>query len=462
MKVNRVLISVILMGFTIIAKSQNVDNISGTVINFENNKPVVEANVYFLSNFKGTTTNSMGYFSIVPLSTQDTLVISCVGYERIIIPITNWVNQDSIVRLKPITYNIDEITISQKNRFNTKRFIKRAIAYFDNNIIKRPYIAYAYWNEKVSFHNKPVCFSDAMGYFCYPGNPGEKPPFPLFSFFHINTRVANQDSIFINVYNQHVEEHNAKLPDKQYVSKYGKRKIERYYFPKSILGYNIRIWERRGPLNPNNYNYFDFKLDTIFHVEDKQLILINFKSANRFWGLLKYDIKCNGTIWINSKNLMIEKIIYTNYDYADFLVAGRKRGIKDTIDKKTEISYTFSNGYIFPKLIKFQSNNYFKNSVLLHFFNYSINPEVLDILSDSDFRSNCVNPFVIYNSSFWETLSDNNPHIEEIKSEKMKSQFVKNSNRLFWKPTSKHNFYLCNNRNTYFNYIKKCKNLIQR
>ena len=102
------IISMFILSTTIIAQ-----NISGYVIDDEN-KPIMAANVYFIScPHKGTISNIDGRFSIPFTNDRDTLLVAFIGYEDQRIPVAELQkNSDNTIVLKVTPMILDEVVIS--------------------------------------------------------------------------------------------------------------------------------------------------------------------------------------------------------------------------------------------------------------------------------------------------------------------------------------------------------------
>lgn len=68
--------------------SLQVKNLKGQIIHAENKKPLSAAHVLNLNTVQGTITNDKGFFEI-PTKTNDTILVSYLGYESIKVKVTN-------------------------------------------------------------------------------------------------------------------------------------------------------------------------------------------------------------------------------------------------------------------------------------------------------------------------------------------------------------------------------------
>jgi len=106
--------AIILLGLLLIAlpeaTAQTCTEIKGIVID-EKQQPLPGANIYLQSNWRiGTSTDSLGSFTLPPINQPDTVVISFVGYKEQFIPITTSTCTLTIVMESLITQT-EEVTV---------------------------------------------------------------------------------------------------------------------------------------------------------------------------------------------------------------------------------------------------------------------------------------------------------------------------------------------------------------
>ena len=106
---NRFLICLFLISFSITAQIKGVvkDSISG--------KPIPYVSVWIQNENIGTTTEENGEFTINSTEKNKNLIFSALGFEKKIIKASKTI----VVNLKPMTYRLDEVVISE-DRLETK------------------------------------------------------------------------------------------------------------------------------------------------------------------------------------------------------------------------------------------------------------------------------------------------------------------------------------------------------
>ncbi|MCK5468722.1 MAG: carboxypeptidase-like regulatory domain-containing protein, partial [Cyclobacteriaceae bacterium] len=91
--------------------AQNLTEISGHIVDDSNNLPLEFVNVYFRGSIEGTVTDTEGNFSLKTFDKFDSLTISIVGYDRLVIPIKYGEKQDVAIGLKKQLVNLDEVIV---------------------------------------------------------------------------------------------------------------------------------------------------------------------------------------------------------------------------------------------------------------------------------------------------------------------------------------------------------------
>lgn len=103
----------------IIFKRKNPDEfyvLSGRIIDNSTSEPIIAANIYIKEKQNGCITDTNGFFSIKLPPSEYTLTFSCIGYEKTVLRVKNYENQQLNIKLTPSQKEIDEVIISgEKN-----------------------------------------------------------------------------------------------------------------------------------------------------------------------------------------------------------------------------------------------------------------------------------------------------------------------------------------------------------
>jgi len=123
------------------------------IIDKTNNSPIPFVNVYVKGLFTGTYTDDSGYFTLrLPVKSQnDTLIISCIGYEICKIKISEI--DTSILFLTQKTNMLQEVAIVSE--YNPQLILEKAYKKRKKNYsYTKPYCAKTYYREYFQINNK--------------------------------------------------------------------------------------------------------------------------------------------------------------------------------------------------------------------------------------------------------------------------------------------------------------------
>ncbi|AUC82696.1 carboxypeptidase-like regulatory domain-containing protein [Lacinutrix sp. Bg11-31] len=137
-----VLLLLVLFFFFLTSFAQEL---KGVVLNENTNEPIIGASVYFDNTSIGTTTNFDGEFVITLKQTINApLVISFVGYERIIYKIENF-ETNKIFKLKEDVNTLSEVVLDSKDEWSREFKLKK---------FKREFLGRSEFAEKCTILNE--------------------------------------------------------------------------------------------------------------------------------------------------------------------------------------------------------------------------------------------------------------------------------------------------------------------
>lgn len=106
-----------LLGFLYSAVGQNI--YSGIVVNNKTKAGIPYATVGLINENKGISADEKGNFSISSTYQNDSLKITCVGYQNAIFSLQNITNKNTIIELKENPANLKEVIIANKLKNDT-------------------------------------------------------------------------------------------------------------------------------------------------------------------------------------------------------------------------------------------------------------------------------------------------------------------------------------------------------
>jgi hypothetical protein len=99
-----------------------VQTVTGTIINDNTKFPLPNVNIININKVRGTTTDERGNFELA-VSVNDTLHISCIGFQSLRIKVTNdWVKtKTTTIKLTEKAYALEEVIVG---RFNLTGYLE--------------------------------------------------------------------------------------------------------------------------------------------------------------------------------------------------------------------------------------------------------------------------------------------------------------------------------------------------
>lgn len=93
---------------------KSVQKVSGIIINDNTHRPIENVNIININKVRGTTTNDKGAFEL-EVAVNDTLHITCIGFQSLRIKVTNdWVkNKSTLIQLTEKAYALEEAKVGQ-------------------------------------------------------------------------------------------------------------------------------------------------------------------------------------------------------------------------------------------------------------------------------------------------------------------------------------------------------------
>jgi CarboxypepD_reg-like domain len=88
--------------------TQNI-NLKGVVLNSQTNQPIIYAVVGLMKENRGVSTDEMGQFELENVNKQDTLLVSCVGFEKQVLSVSEY--KEGKIRLMQVAFQLPVLTV---------------------------------------------------------------------------------------------------------------------------------------------------------------------------------------------------------------------------------------------------------------------------------------------------------------------------------------------------------------
>jgi len=135
--------------------------IRGRVIDKSDRQPLPYSSIYLSRKAIGTVTNNNGQFLLKLPSKYlaDTLVISCIGYKRIMAPVSSFLDEEKDYLLKPDVISIQEVIIRKISPVNLLQSATEAVY---ENYPDKPAILTSFYREIIKKGSRYMMVSEAI------------------------------------------------------------------------------------------------------------------------------------------------------------------------------------------------------------------------------------------------------------------------------------------------------------
>jgi hypothetical protein len=141
--------------------SVSILEIKGRVMDKQTRQPLPFSNISLIGKSIGTVANLQGNF-LLKISTrylQDSLGISCMGYKRLILPVTDYIKSQQDYYLYPDIIPIQEVIIRTTNPV---ALLRSAIEKIPKNYPVHPFLMTSFYREIIRKNSRPVAVSEAI------------------------------------------------------------------------------------------------------------------------------------------------------------------------------------------------------------------------------------------------------------------------------------------------------------
>ena len=126
----------------------NSNVISGKIIDIVTGKGIPNVHIYSAKLGEGTITNTDGNFYLI-VAKKDELHISCIGYKKQIIKLSDNEPKIIIIKLEVLVENLDEIVINAK-AITVNEILDKVFKNFKKNHLVAP-VYYKFYNRLVNY-----------------------------------------------------------------------------------------------------------------------------------------------------------------------------------------------------------------------------------------------------------------------------------------------------------------------
>lgn len=281
--------------------------VHGKVKNAKNGEPLAYVNVSFQGSKIGTTTDSLGSYSLETYYATDTLIVSAVGFQKKKLSVEKDLEQRIDVKMMPKSYGTETVEITpEKDRENPAlKILRRILRYKDvNDREKLKAYEYQVYN-KVQFdlNNitkkmqerkifKPFAFA-----FENIDSSGEKPYLPIFMTESLSRYYYRKDP---EERKEVIQASKVSGVKNQSVSKF----LGDMYQNVNVYDNYINIFEKSfvSPIADFGKSFYDYYLLDSVMLDEHHCFKI------RFMPRRKQELTFDGTMWIDDTTYAIKRI----------------------------------------------------------------------------------------------------------------------------------------------------------
>lgn len=136
-------------------------DLKGKIFDLESNSPISYASISIWKHPIGTISNKDGNFELkVPVENKnDTLVFSCLGYQKYLLPICDFEFEKNNIFLRPVSVKIKEIKVKA---IATMDIVKAMIDKIEDNYPDENYLMTSFYRETMQQDKKYLTVSEAV------------------------------------------------------------------------------------------------------------------------------------------------------------------------------------------------------------------------------------------------------------------------------------------------------------
>ena len=345
-KISILLIISLFISTSFTALSQPI--ISGTIHDAISGEALPYIALSLKKNLLSTVSNENGQFEFtVPATiTDDTLVISSIGFEPQYLSVAS-INSPLNIKLKPNSFELKEVMILP---MPPEHYIKMAMNSIKKNYPRQPFQTEAYYREIFTENDSIISFTEAVFNSYYPHycDTSAKNSHQLLLY----NKADDKKIAFMNKQNKAKKKRKKDKNETSVIdtSKTGPIDIKGAIGgPDAILGLDV-VRGAEDYLDSTKFRYFEYSFAASSTYDNKELMVIDFKSRKR-----NDHVKKNGKIYIDLESNAIVSVDYSGDITLPTMIYPALFVLGVSVDRPTfhkKIDYVKVNKEWYPQRIK--------------------------------------------------------------------------------------------------------------
>ncbi|MGW9684156.1 carboxypeptidase-like regulatory domain-containing protein [Flagellimonas sp. 2504JD1-5] len=308
--------------------AQNKGYITGKLMDSELKEPIVYATIQIKGLAIGTISNTDGGFKIPEkhFATKDTLIISCIGYERIEIPTTTLSKTEvNILGLSSKVIELPEAIIIAKRRkqLSARQIVSKALKAIPENYPQSPFSTIGYYRDYQLDESEYLNLNEAILEVFDSGFDKVDYETSKVRIYEYSENTSFRKNFFAK--QQYNYKTGQKIIDKVFLSNYGGNEFTILRIHDAIRNYQIDAYDFVNVLRSDLMRNHEFSKEEDTFLDTEPLYTVSFRKTVP-------NFKAYGLLYISKGDFAIHKMEYALYD-------GSKRNFGQKTNKHNNYNY---------------------------------------------------------------------------------------------------------------------------
>ena len=345
-------IMVVFLSIGLLLDAQQQDSYTGRLIDAENSNPISFATIKLKNQWRGVITNTVGDFQLPRLSINinDTMVISCIGYNSKLLPVSELSTEHiTLIQLQPSVTQLSEVVVqaSKLKQPTGHGIVKQAIKSIATNYPQSDYSYVAYYRDYQLKNNEYINLNEAIVEIL---DRGFKTESNISSSIKLYQYRKNTDFLRDSLTAVAYDNLDVKFVPNSELYNFGGNELSILLMHDAIRNNQIKTYSFVYKLSRNFLVNHHFRLKQLVKLDNKELYEIEFNlRKGRVFHMGHF---ARGSIYIEPDNYAIHKLDYSTYSQhpSDKSKLGLLFSIK--------VEYSQVDSLMYPNYISF--HNLFK------------------------------------------------------------------------------------------------------
>lgn len=325
--------------------------IVGQVVDESTREPLPFATLTFQGTTIGTVSNAQGNFQLQTDSqlNADSLVVSYIGYESIILGIDQFTDEITI-QLTPSIIQLDELVILP---LSPEEYLRIAVRKYSANYAANPFTTTAYYREVFTENKQYITFNEGVFYSSYPDYQDTTKNQHQLALYRSGADKENIDfmSSWVEKKREKEKKKTLKKGEEWTEEESEARDIIQAGFggPEEILGMDL-MKDTEYCLDSTKFRKFKYQFGNGLTYQGREIIEILFQSKGqvdnqKMKGVIHLDVETDAIVSVSYQGELVIPVLIKPILFAFGL------SIKDPIFNKS-LKYQYHGGRWYPDIFQ--------------------------------------------------------------------------------------------------------------